>query len=83
MSPSTATVRRPPATLDEVRERRAHRDRVRVPGVVDQHAAAGQRQLLVRASRANSTSSRAGGLEAERVERPRARSARSRPGAAR
>ena len=47
MSPSTATVRRPAASATRCSSAGAHRDRVRVPGVVDQHAAAGERQLLV------------------------------------
>ena len=46
MSPRTATRRRPPGALREVRERCAHRDGVRVVGVVDQQAAARERDLL-------------------------------------
>ena len=47
MSPSTAIVRRPAASATRCSSAGAHRDGVRVPGVVDQHAAARERELLV------------------------------------
>ena len=53
MSPRTATLR--PVVLGQVLERRSHRDRVRVVGVVDQQAAAGERDSSPR-QRESSTS---------------------------
>ena len=46
ISPRIATRRLPRRALGEVDERGPHRDRVRVVGVVDDEAAAGQRELL-------------------------------------
>ena len=62
----------------QVLERGAHRERVRVPGVVDEQPAAGQRQLLV-APLGERDVEALGDVEAERArrgERDRARSAR-------
>ncbi len=50
--------RRPPATAREVLERRAHRDRVRVVGVVDERHAVRRARSPPRASGLNSTSRR-------------------------
>ena len=56
MSPSTATVRRPCRALDEVLERGAHRDRVRVVASLISRPPPGSGDLLPR-QRENSTSS--------------------------
>ena len=68
MSPRIATRRRPPAVAARWRERGAHRDRVRVVGVVDQQAAARQRQLLAAPARELDVDP-LGARQAERVER--------------
>ena len=68
MSPRIATRRRPAAIRREVTERRPHRDGVRVVGVVDQQAAARQRQLLAAPTRELDLDP-LGTRQAERVER--------------
>ena len=68
MSPRIATRRRPSAFASSCAERRPHRDRVGVVGVVDQQAAARQRQLLAAPARELDLDA-LGARQAERVER--------------